>query len=833
MRKKSAVEENKENNLLFEIMAILCSLGILIVSFLADLGIIPIPDMFALNIKDTESLFFTLFTVQASVSAVSIAIVSIITGLINEYVLGISISGFITHLKPKLFKHNRLIITSLIVTFLNYICLSFTLFNLCIALFAISILITILLVREICVVFLGKDNIRSQIESFVVNNYNTVILNNIHSELLSAIETGNTLVTNSDLDTIKAIFEKEVAGSNYTMTTTVKQLSDIICDAFDKITFKHNSQKSNNFLMFICDIYGIANKNDENPLHLTIWEDMDKSFFRAIQDLKFEQLRDDGVYYRFHDELCKNLNGREEKYIRDCNIKYYASWMYSLLITNSELQENEKKRIKQNLYDMLKLALFYRTFNKEDKAFDCLLVYEICNLHKSMIDSGDCEGISKLFFDHVHYNSDKKYHALIYVVTMIYLYYLAKREKLVEDNQLCEYANKILADNHKTYSYFYFDVDLLQLVKNDLPFIKTILRGWEYMNEGEVKWMIIEHVVDDFFVFVSLGKFWEKDLIDTVVNALAPEAMFPLYDRYFAKDNGDGVKKLYAEFESLINKEKDEKLIDEKISILNDVFNQRYRVETINEGKKKKITDEQKEWFTQKVISNLNEINAETLKPFKFNHDDSKTEFITLQRQIIYCDLLSYYFFDDKTFDEYVKKRIFTEAITSFIRSFIKNVEYKKLYYDDKEKQKTLIDLAQSNDINATVAIGNRDEFWDEEDSGVLKQFTENMQRVKYPGGYNYYFLLDNSLIEFSMEDIAVEYKDPTWDNIKHKCQDGESDNVLYNVTNDIYIPFSKNEVEEYVSNTKQIVIVYANIKLRLKSKKVGVGIEITTKKNK
>jgi len=42
-----------------------------------------------------------------------------------------------------------------------------------------------------------------------------------------------------------------------------------------------------------------------------------------------------------------------------------------------------------------------------------------------------------------------------------------------------------------------------------------------------------------------------------------------LYDRYFAKDNGETIKKLYKEFEALINKEKDEVLIDEKISILN------------------------------------------------------------------------------------------------------------------------------------------------------------------------------------------------------------------------------------------------------------------------
>lgn len=821
----------KNKNLLFEIIAIICSLSVVILSLLADLNIIPIPDFFVLNIEDKESLFFTLFTVQASVSTVSIAIVSIITGLINEYVLGISISGFITNLKPKIFKHNRLIITNLLVTFFNYICLSYTFFNLCIALFAISIFVTILLIREIYVVFLGKNNIRCEIENFVLNNYNTDILNNLHAELLSAIETGNTLVTNANLDEIKKIFEKEIIYSNYTMTPTIKQLSEIICDAFDKTTFKHNSQKSNNFLMFICDIYSLANKNSDKPLHLNIWQDIDTSFFRAINDLEFEQLKEDGVYYRLHAELCKNLKGREEQQIKDCDLKYYASWMYSLLIKNTKLQENEKNRIKKNLYDMLQLALFYRTFNQNDNAFDSLLIYEICNFHKIMIDNGDYDGITKLFFEHAHYNNDKNNHTLIYIITMIYLYYLSKREKLVDGAKLQTYANKILTDNHNINSFFYLHINILQLVQDKLPFIRTVLRGWEYMDEGEAKWMIIEHVIDDFFVFIALGRFWEKDLIENVVDVLAPKSMFSLYERYFAKDNGERVKKLYEEFESLINKEKDKNLIDEKISILKDVFNQRYRDETINEGKEKKITVEQQEWFTKKVIEYLKEVNTTALSPFKFSDDDSETVVIQLPRQIIYHDLLSYYFFEEKTFDEYIKKHIFTEMITSFVRSFFDRIEYKEVPYNNREKQKTLMNLVGQTGINATVAIGNRDEFWGEEDSCALKKYTENMKKIKYPGGYNYYFLLDNSLIEFLMENITVEYKDPTWDNFKHKCKDIDSDNVLYNVTNDIYIPFPKNEVEEYVKNTEKIILVYADIKLRLKREKVGVGIEITTNK--
>ena len=47
MSKKATTQKN---NFIFEIIAILCSFCLLILSFLADLAIILIPDFFALNI---------------------------------------------------------------------------------------------------------------------------------------------------------------------------------------------------------------------------------------------------------------------------------------------------------------------------------------------------------------------------------------------------------------------------------------------------------------------------------------------------------------------------------------------------------------------------------------------------------------------------------------------------------------------------------------------------------------------------------------------------------------------------------------------------------------
>lgn len=139
-----------------ELIIIIVLLIMVAISLLADYSILHIPNFFVLSIKDAENLFFTLFTVQASVSTVSIAIVSIINGLVNEYVLGISISRFIMNLKPSLLKHNRLIVANLVICILNYFCLSYCLFNACIALFVASIIITIIMVKEIYIILWVK-----------------------------------------------------------------------------------------------------------------------------------------------------------------------------------------------------------------------------------------------------------------------------------------------------------------------------------------------------------------------------------------------------------------------------------------------------------------------------------------------------------------------------------------------------------------------------------------------------------------------------------------------------------------------------------------------------
>lgn len=815
-----------------ELITIIILLVIVGISLLADYSIVHIPNLFVLSIKDVENLFFTLFTVQASVSTVSIAIVSIINGLVNEYVLGISISRFIMNLKPKLLKHNRLIVANLVICILNYFCLSYCLFNACIALFVASVIITILMVKEIYIIFMGKNFVRKEICNYVYDNYDLEILKDLNTELTAAIETGNSLVIQADFDAIKTIFEHEAKKSNYQKTEIIERLTTIICDAFEKTTHKHNSNRNNQFLLLICDIYKIANTIEEAPLHLSIWDKISDDFFRALKDINYEQLREDFAYYILHHELYKNLKGRDIKEIQNNSLKYYSCWIYSIFSDeNSRLNKNEIIRETKSVYDMASVLLYYGSNFKNEIEIKKLLTIELCNLHKVMIDNGDVEGLRKHFFHFIRHELKETERSLVYIVTLIYLYYLTAREPLVEGKPIQEYAKKIIEINHANIEYFYYHLDLISIAKTQLPFIKKLLQNWECMNDLEAKWVIMDYVIDDFFIFSALGKFWQNDIISDMTGILVPESMFSIYERYFSKDDGESLKSSYSKFEKIFNKEKDEGLIADKISLLNDVFNARYKAEIIKEGQLEKISEEQKLAFEAAVVNKIKEVVGTELAPFAFKNIESHENVVNKDDTIIYFSILSNYFFQHEGLEKHIEDNLFTQIITSFIRSILQNIDYKEISYDNKHKQQSLIDAIEELSLRPSVAIGNREDFWgDEEERDILKKYTEAMKRIIYPGGYNYYFILDESLIEFSLENIRVEFTDLPWENIKHKCKESEDGSIKFNVTNDIYLPFTKSEIEEYITNTEKKVLVYADIKIRLGNEKVGAGIEITSK---
>lgn len=58
-------------------------------------------------------------------------------------------------------------------------------------------------------------------------------------------------------------------------------------------------------------------------------------------------------------------------------------------------------------------------------------------------------------------------------------------------------------------------------------------------------------------------------------------------------------------------------------------------------------------------------------------------------------------------------------------------------------------------------------------------------------------------------------------------CRDDDKGDVFYNVANDIYLPFGKDELFEHIRKTRRIVEVYANFSHKAAAKEVGLHFKI------
>ena len=146
----------KINRKTMEIIILGISILLFVIALLCDISFLSVFKFLTLKFSNKDDLLLALFGVQASVSTISIAIVTLIAGVFSESAYGVSFSKFIFNIKPWIFKHNRLIIGGLLITVANYFFIAFNYYNVSLVMFLLSIIISIVLVKDTCVIFLGK-----------------------------------------------------------------------------------------------------------------------------------------------------------------------------------------------------------------------------------------------------------------------------------------------------------------------------------------------------------------------------------------------------------------------------------------------------------------------------------------------------------------------------------------------------------------------------------------------------------------------------------------------------------------------------------------------------
>lgn len=822
--------KSKTTKLLLEILTIAILVVIVALSFLADLSFYNISDYFVLRIKNTEDLLFSLFAVQATVTTMSIAIIALVSGIVSDNIFGISITRYVLQLKPRLFKHKRLIIFGLIITFLNYFVVSYNLFNTSIAIFLLSIAISIILVKDIFLVFLGRKEIKRQMETYILENYERIGVDNFQTALLENDNIYKTTYLKENLQVIQKIFEKESNSSSVdNKSELLSEIETIISDTFIRIYQKNNSEALITILNYISELYEIANSK-EDPVPLSIWDNISREYFKSLSLLSEEQLYNSTFFLRLHSQLYKNLkikkSDKRDIAVNCYDFKYYNVWIYySLIINNKKISNHyDRKRLLEFLYDNITGLMFYPQKVETDETKKTILISAWCIFVRSLIDEGEKDILKGQFFKDSHYHVAKNSYQVVFIIACIYLYYVACRESLLSGKDSQKFAVNIIKENTDDIEDILHHINLADFISENLKFIMEQMRTWEVIPEGDAKCVIIDTVIKDFFVFTALKSHWNNEMIANIIKALIGDSTFSLYTHYFS-DNNINFDLLFNQYNSLFFNEENDLSSQQYSELLKDVLNIKYKHEEIESGKKNIITDDARTQFENNIRDTFETILNENSYLFE---EEIQSDIEYTEKRICLSELnLPSSIINNSKLDKYISSFIHTAIINAYICAIHPALSIDKKKVNDRTLQETLIASIKNMGISGDTFIGNRDVFWGEQDKHLLDKFTKDMKQVKYPEGYNNFYIINHSLVHCVISDLEIEFNDLSQKEIEQMCKKTVDGKLEFKVSNDIYIPFERDELEEHVHRIRKKIRLYATIKSRLKSDKVGAGINV------
>lgn len=823
--------KSKTKQLLFEIIVISGMIIIVTGSILADLSVLKIPQILIMNIYNQEELMFNLFATQATVATICIAIVSLISGVVSDSIYGISVTQYISQLMPRLFKHKFLILFSLIITFLNYFVVSYKYYNTSIAIFALSIAISVILVKNTFLIFLGRKELKKQIGTYILENYQKIGVDNFQISLLESDEVSKTTYLKENLGIIKSVFEIEIQQSKGNRTEIITNLETIISDVFVEISNKNLLDSSSILLEYIYDLYNFSNLQ-ENPVPLTVWDSVSREFFKTIKSLSKEQLYNSNFFYGLHQQLYKNQKytccDDKVKFINGFHLKNYSIWIYYTLIVdnnNSKADTYDRKKLTKLLYSDLYYLLFYSDL-KGDEIKKEEILGEYCRFIKAVIDENDYGVLETEFFDKFRYNNKQNDYQIIFLVACIYLYYISCREELVDGKDIQANAKNVLECNRDAIEDILMRVDLEKIVPQNLSYINDIMRLWEVLPEKEAKCIIMDGVIKDFFLLSSLFNYWSAEKIKKLVFALYGNNSFSVYNQYFGRS--DYLFLLMQQFNTMFFTSHEEFFYNEKVEMLKEIINQKYKEEEIALGKKNQITDTVQAKFFNKLRKIFVEKIEENSYLFEKSGANVKEGYTTAKVCLSQWDLPSSMICDENL-DVYLLRLIHSSIIKTYIHILRNSIKVQSVKYDDMKKQETLIHLIKQSKTDGDTYIGNRDVFWGESDKDQLNEFVKGMVKITYPDGNNSFYIINHKLVHCSFSDFEIRLEDFTQQEIEEMCKTNVRGEIEFNVTNDIYIPFERDELIEHIHRIRKKVFLYANIHYRLDSDNIGAGIEIKT----
>jgi hypothetical protein len=714
-------------------------------------------------------------------------------------------------------------------------------------LFIVAFLLLGVSVIEIYSVFEGKNSLHKEIEQYyqhvidgsdsynskveIVTNFIDDWKNDIHEQS----EAEFTKYQSYFKDGIRSIM-------NYKDNQSIRDINSLCYVIVDSLLNEEKEISKSRGIVLLQDIYEmiwlqIANKNIAETGYeerITLFGQLDRDLFDAIDVLpaeKIECILDMDLLTECVQRVIAWIGyDKDKSRVEFESVNYFARRMGYYLMK----QKKHGNLINDKIWvNSLKRLLHIGSFNIPENCCEeyeknrCIMMFDFCRGYM-LFGMADIvkESIYYTHLQNIH-KIESRRQALSILIIHCYLYYLADRESDdCVDADIRENVKGVFEDKKVNDSFKYF----LGLLAEHQMWVDErlneemaeILGRYElFPRYSHSKFMIMDGVVNDFFMFVVLyiaNAFYIPKLIG---NALSTEAYIHYVFEGADKVAKERIKKLYDIVIYTEDEKKKQTRIDAMYTMFETEIKKKYKVNLINRAEmaQEKYEKEVKEDEICNAIKN--NVTEKFRKKFHSILVDSNNDNPVVKMNVFH--LLDYTMSVDKEFHQTFYSDIFGNFMLSLTYYLYGQNVLNECNRDDFYDDKAFIDFLQENDFHFLMGskyiLSNRD-------YKLRQEFDELMENYEciYTTLMNDGLTLKDDSIKICLHDVKVSIHSPNIDEVDVRY-DEETGHYFYSAVNNIPLEFEKQEIKSFLHNERKIINIVLLVSIQINGEYIGTII--------
>lgn len=825
--------------IIIEILAIFAIAVFIVIGLLLQLYSNTILGTISNNIDKNFAL--AILQIQATVDTLTISIIALISGCVSDSSMGIVFSDYYLNIRPYIFKQKRIIAGSILLLVTNIGFYSIKWYCFLLSIFVVTIILILISTNEIYLIFNGKRLAEREIKEYICYvlskkcGYRKKYT--ICMEFVSDWKNIITLQSRENYENYKEVFmDGIIALLGYKTQESLTGINEICKETEYCFLNSDNSIVRENGIELLEEIYGNLHKfildnqdkiNYQKPFNL--FDETVRYVVDAIKEMSPEKVQKCVRWDGFIEcvqriTFCMGYD-KDNPEVELENTYYFARYAGNYLSMNYDKNyELYWKRIlercfwtytanipKERVEDFLKAQCIVK--------FNYIYGFIENGLYALVIDNFFCGAMAKNFY------SDDKYNVLLGVLVHCYLYYLTKpeSEKIIEPG-MRNCAEKIVLhkDVKRVYNIFIshlwghsniFNVDILkQMIK--------ILSPYERFNEYSRGYLIIENVIKEYYMFITLYLSNAYNMPGLLERNLDDE----IYYGYIYENKAESTKQMLIGLYTLIDdRESSEQEISAKVELMYDGFSV-FEKQKFKKKQMKKVVQNQLQYIwnidVDKIKNHIKQMVEEKLREkFKeiiFDSDE--------QSEVIEIPLLSLFDYTDSINENCVDRFCpdmygqFSLGLECILKrqNVLDKVDRIKDFSDDRDYMNYL----QSNNLELLIGskyvLVNRDYRLTHE----FEKLTEDWKVI-------YTMLMENGLalkkdsIKVCIHSIEVTIRPQSISDEKQNYNE-ETKLYTYSIYSGMPIDFEEHELEAFLHDNRKIMEISAKVSVQATKERIG-----------